>query len=157
MKTMPAIPLRTSTRTLLPRPPTTMYMYVQPPLNMTVCSDHQFFNEQLIFGLLDHLRPTAEGLDQHPAWYPISVFPGLSSILERLVVRTFVYPSFWINPIAKFIKDQCAFRGTGSTTAAHVDLLQKLPGLLRENEYGGLFQGLRLCEASAFNAKDEPP
>src|SRR6218665_2718606 len=134
MKTMPAIPLRTSTRTLLPRPPTTMYMYVQPPLNMTVCSDHQFFNEQLIFGLLDHLRPTAEGLDQHPAWYPISVFPGLSSILERLVVRTFVYPSFWINPIAKFIKDQCAFRGTGSTTSGPPGVSPALTSVFLLNE-----------------------
>jgi len=41
----------------------TDHQYVQQPLKMTVCSDYQFFNEKLIFGLLDHLRPTADGLD----------------------------------------------------------------------------------------------
>jgi len=47
----------------------TNHHYVQPPLKMTVFSNHQFFNEQLIFDIRDHLRPTAEGLDQLPAWY----------------------------------------------------------------------------------------
>jgi len=133
---------------------------------MTVCSNHQFFNEQLIFDIFDHLRPTSEGLDQLPAWYlrvlapvcsawlarlfnisltcswvppewknavihpipkvnpaltpsdyrPISVVPVLSRILERLVVRTFIYPSLCVNPMAEMIQDQYAFRPTGSTT-----------------------------------------
>src|SRR6218665_1898240 len=66
---------------------------------------------------------------------PISVVPVLSRILERLVVRTFVYPFFCVNPMAEMIQDQYAFRPTGSTTAALVDLLQKVTDLLRENEY----------------------
>src|SRR6218665_544603 len=129
----------------------------------------------------DHLRPTADGLDQLPAWYlrvlapvcsaclarlfnisltcswvppewknavihpipkvnpaltpsyyyPISVVSVLSRILERLVVSTFIYPSFCVNPMDEMIRDQYAFRPTGSTT----DLLQKVTDLLRENEY----------------------
>ena len=66
---------------------------------------------------------------------PISVVPVFSRILERLVVRTFINPSFCVNPMAEMIQDQYAFRRTGSTTAALVDLLQKLTDLLRENEY----------------------
>src|SRR6218665_1611430 len=66
---------------------------------------------------------------------PISVVPVLSRILERLVVRTFVYLSFSVNPMSEMILDQYAFRPTGSTTAALVDLLQKAIDLLQENEY----------------------
>src|SRR6218665_3603068 len=158
--------------------------YENPPLKMTVNPNHEFFNEQLIL-ILDHLKPTAEGLDHLPAWFlrvlapvcsswlsrlfnlslsrsyvppewknalihpipkvkpalaasdyrPISVVPILSRILERLVVRGFVYPSFCVNPMAEKIRDQYAFRPSGSTTSALVDLLQKLTDLLRENEY----------------------
>ena len=40
--------------------------------------------------------------------------------------------------MAENILDQYAFRPSGSTTAALVDLLQKLTDLLRENEYVAL-------------------
>src|SRR6218665_3054968 len=73
---------------------------------------------------------------------PLSVAPILSRILARLVVRGFVYPSFCVNSMAEKIRDQNAFRPSGSTTAALVDPLQKLTDLLRENEYVGGVGGL---------------
>src|SRR6218665_895990 len=54
-----------------------------------------------------------------PADYrPISILPILSRIMERIVVRTYLYPEFCKPPLAAELHDQFAFRPTGSTTAA---------------------------------------
>src|SRR6218665_2687144 len=66
---------------------------------------------------------------------PISVVPILSRIVERFIVHAFIYPAFHRPPIAEKIKDQFAFRPTGSTTAAVIDLLQQISTMLQTNEY----------------------
>src|SRR6218665_461668 len=66
---------------------------------------------------------------------PISVIPVLSRVLERIVVSLYIYPALAEPPINKLIQDQFAFRPTGSTSAALIDLLQKTTDLLRVNEY----------------------
>src|SRR6218665_653842 len=71
-----------------------------------------------------------------PADYrPISVVPILSRIVERFIVHAFIYPAFHRPPIAEKIKDQFAFRPTGSTTASIIDLLQQISTMLQTNEY----------------------
>src|SRR6218665_2019508 len=73
---------------------------------------------------------------QGPSDYrPISVVPILSRVVERLVVHTYLYPTIIQQPFADSIKDQYAFRPTGSTTAALIDLLQQVTDLLQDNEY----------------------
>jgi len=49
---------------------------------------------------------------------PISITPVLSRLLERLIVHTFIYPTFITPPMAHQLSDQYASRPTGSTTAA---------------------------------------
>src|SRR6218665_2460384 len=66
---------------------------------------------------------------------PISVVPVLSRVLERLVVDRFIYPALVEPPMNSLIQDQFAFRPSGSTTAALVDLLQKTSNLLLNHEY----------------------
>src|SRR6218665_424092 len=66
---------------------------------------------------------------------PISVVPVLSRILERIVVSRYIYPVFDHLPFRLQIQDQFAFRPTGSTSAALIDLLQKVTEMLLNNEY----------------------
>src|SRR6218665_543921 len=54
---------------------------------------------------------------------PISVVPILSRILERIVVTNYIYPAISAPPMVNLVADQFAFRPTGSTTAALIDLL----------------------------------
>lgn len=58
----------------------------------------------------------------------MSVIPLLSRILERLVARAFVYPSFCVNPMVEMIRGQLlySFLPADSTKAALVELFQKL-------------------------------
>src|SRR6218665_4230854 len=56
---------------------------------------------------------------------PISVVPVLSRVLEGLVVSRYIYPALAEPHVHQLIQDQFAFRPTGSTSAALVDLLQK--------------------------------
>ena len=72
---------------------------------------------------------------------PISITPILCRIIERIVVRDYIYPSFLrsatdINDDNNFnISDQFAFRPSGSTTAALVFLLQTISDMLATNKY----------------------
>ena len=73
---------------------------------------------------------------QAPADYrPTLVVPILSRIVERLVVHAYLYPALSGPEIEPMIKDQFAFRPTGSTTVALIDLFQQLTILLQRNEY----------------------
>src|SRR6218665_1617848 len=65
---------------------------------------------------------------------PISVVPILSRVVERLV-HTYLYISIIQQPFIDSIKDQYAFRPTGSTTAALIDLLQQVTDRLQDNKY----------------------
>jgi len=70
---------------------------------------------------------------------PVSVVLFLSQILVRIVVTEYTYPSILVPPMANLVADQFAFRPTGSTTAALIDLLNNITELLHHNEYIVLF------------------
>ena len=55
-----------------------------------------------------------------PPCRPISVTPILSRLVERCIVRSFIYPALFIQPPSSlcFFSDQYALRPSGSTTAA---------------------------------------
>ena len=66
---------------------------------------------------------------------PISITPILSRIMERLVVRPFLYPAFLSSPESLEFSDQFAFRPTGSTTSALVWFLHTITQLLTQHDY----------------------
>jgi len=66
---------------------------------------------------------------------PISVVPILSRIVECIIVHSYLYPALLTTPLVENIKEQFAFRPTGSTTAAVIDLLQNISTMLQSNEY----------------------
>jgi hypothetical protein len=66
---------------------------------------------------------------------PISVTPILSRILEKFVVRQYLYPIMNHPEYTALFADQFAFRPTGSTTAALINLLQQISVLLLDDPY----------------------
>jgi len=72
---------------------------------------------------------------QHSDFRPISVTPILTRIMQRVVVREFLYPSFLTHPPSLTFLDQYAFRPTGSTTAAVISMLHTISTLLQTNPF----------------------
>ena len=66
---------------------------------------------------------------------PISVTLIVSRLLEKSMVTKFVYPIFVHPSCAHLFHDQFAFRPTGSTTAALIDLVHNLADLLQTYPY----------------------
>lgn len=66
---------------------------------------------------------------------PISVTSVLCRLLERLIIRKFLYPVLIHPNHTGLFKDQFAFRPTGSTTAAIINLVHKISLLLQDHEY----------------------
>ena len=66
---------------------------------------------------------------------PISVTPIVSRLLEKSMVTKFVYPIFVHPSCAHLFHDQFAFRPTGSTTAALINLVHNLADLLQTYPY----------------------
>ena len=64
-------------------------------------------------------------------YWPISVTPILSRVVERLVVKNFIAP---LIP-AYVLGDQFGFKPTGSTTAALIDLTHIASAILEDNRY----------------------
>ena len=62
---------------------------------------------------------------------PISITSILSRLVERLIVRDHIYPAIPSNDII----DQYDFKSPGSTTAALVDLTNRISVTLEENKY----------------------
>ena len=62
---------------------------------------------------------------------PISVTPILSRIAEKIVVRRWLYPAI----PSSTIQDQFAFRPSGSTTCALVNLFHHVSHMLETNSY----------------------
>jgi len=60
---------------------------------------------------------------QNADYRPISITPVLSRLLERVIVRNYLYPAIIVPPASLYFTDQYAFRPTGSTTAALIALL----------------------------------
>ena len=71
----------------------------------------------------------------HSDFRPISITPVLTRMMERIVVREFLYPALLTPPTALDFSDQYAFRPTGSTTAALIYILQSVTDLLVDNSY----------------------
>jgi len=71
----------------------------------------------------------------HSDFRPISITLVLSWIIERIVVREFIYLALVTPPAALDFTDQYAFRPTGSTTAALTYILQSVTDLLADNPY----------------------
>ena len=66
---------------------------------------------------------------------PISITPVLSRVMEKLVVRNYVYPAILDPPDQLTFDDQFAFRPTGSTTAAMIFLFERITELLLDNSF----------------------
>ena len=66
---------------------------------------------------------------------PISVTPILSRLLEKFVVRNYIYPILTHPATHHLFLDQFAFRPTGSTTSAIVHLTHRLSDLLQEHPF----------------------
>ena len=75
----------------------------------------------------------------HPAacsdYRPISVTPILSRIMEKIVVRKFLYPVLYDASSKLSFEDQYAFRPTGSTTCALINLTHQIARLLEDYPY----------------------
>ena len=66
---------------------------------------------------------------------PISVTPILSRIMEKTLVRRFLYPVLRDQSLFQSFSDQFAFRPSGSTTSALIFLLHQLTNLLEKHDY----------------------
>ena len=55
--------------------------------------------------------------------------------MEKTVVQSFLYPAFLCPPPTMNFSDQFAFRPTGSTTAAIINLLHIIANMLLSNPY----------------------
>lgn len=71
----------------------------------------------------------------HTDFRPICITPVLTRIMEKSIVRHFLYPAFNQPPVSFSLNDQFAFRPTGSTTAALVFLLHTVTQMLNTNSY----------------------
>ena len=68
-------------------------------------------------------------------FHPISVTSILCRHLEKLITRKFLYPVLSHPDHVHLFNDQFAFRPTGSTTAAIINLLHKIFLLLQNHDY----------------------
>ena len=79
----------------------------------------------------------------HPAeasdYRPISITPVLSRMLERHVVRTYIYPALEQPPQGLHFADQFAFRPTGSTDAALITLIHTVFNMLSTQPFVRVF------------------
>jgi len=66
---------------------------------------------------------------------PISITPVLSRLMEKLVVRHFLYPTFSAPPSTLNFCDQFAFRPSASTTAALIYVFHTVTQLLTNYQY----------------------
>jgi len=63
----------------------------------------------------------------------------MSRVLERLVVRTYIYPSLLQPPEGLYFSDQFAFRPTGSTSAALITMFHTISTMLSTNPFVRVF------------------
>jgi len=71
----------------------------------------------------------------HSDYRPISITPVLSRLMEKLVVRHFLYSTFSAPPSTLNFSDQFAFRPSGSTTAALIYIFHAVTQLLTNYQY----------------------
>src|SRR6218665_1332245 len=90
---------------------------------------------------------------------PILVVLILSRILGRLVVKGYHYPAVRLPSVAELVQGRYAFRLTGSTIAALIDLLQKnyqpvAKQRICGSAHSGLLEGIRLRETPDTHSKN---
>ena len=79
--------------------------------------------------------PKVSPPQSHTDFHQISVTSVLTRIMERIIVRDYLYPALQApTPILNF-SDQFASRPTGSTTATLITILQSVTSLLVDNPY----------------------
>jgi len=71
----------------------------------------------------------------HSDFRPISITPVLTRVIERIVVRDYIYPALLNPPPLLSFTDQFAFRPSGSTTAALITILHTVTNLLTNNQF----------------------
>jgi len=84
---------------------------------------------------------------------PILITPVLSRVMERIIVRSYIYPAFLCPPSNLNLADQFAFRPTGSTTAALITLLHTITSMLTKSpcvrvialDFSKAFDTVRYC------------
>src|SRR6218665_715280 len=91
--------------------------------------DHSVMVIGLGFGPVD--KHMADITQKHVA----NIAQKKEGLLERIVVTNYIYPAISAPPMVNLVADQFAFRPTGSTTAALIDLLHNITVLLQHNEY----------------------
>ena len=79
--------------------------------------------------------PKTKQLTDCADFRPISVTSILCRLIEKLVIRKFFHPILTHANFKNLFNDQFAFRPSGSTTAALINLLQKISLLLEEHKY----------------------
>jgi len=70
---------------------------------------------------------------------PISITPILSLILERCIVRRYIYPALYLPPPGLCFDDQFAFRPSGSTSVTIIAKLHTVRTMLSSNSYVHVF------------------
>ena len=66
---------------------------------------------------------------------PISLTPILSRVFEKIFVRSYFHPLILSENVAHEIKNQFAFRPTGSTTATLIQILHTVTCMPTANQY----------------------
>ena len=89
---------------------------------------------------------------------PISVTPILSRLLEKILIRGFIYPALQEPSCKALFNDQFAFRPTGSCTSALIHLTHQAATLLQEYPYVHLIsldysKAFDTCRHSTFSVK----
>ena len=72
---------------------------------------------------------------QHADFRPISITPVLTRIMEKTIVRHFLYPALLSPPPSLSFSDQFAFRPAGSPAAAIITLLSLITNSLLTNPF----------------------
>src|SRR6218665_3695336 len=75
-----------------------LILNTHPPPKSTTLQNESLINEQQVFCILDHLRPTAQGLDNIPAWFLRLLAPVISvwvAQLFNLSINTYWIPPNW--------------------------------------------------------------
>ena len=94
-------------------------------LNKSFTTSHYLINR------ITHSTSCQSQNPKTPSEYrPISVLPVISRLVERYVGHRLIYPAFLTPPMDNLIKNQFAFRPTGSTTAAIISIVHNINELL---------------------------
>src|SRR6218665_2728278 len=98
---------------------------------------------------------------------PISVLQVISRLVERFIVLKYIYPAFSTSPLEEQLKDQFAFRPTGSTTAAIISIQHHTTEVLATNysvtiiilsvDFTRAFDSIRHSTLTAMLAKADIP